>query len=66
MYPNFEAEKARKKLTLKPFAEAIGCTESTLSLKLNGKYPLLFKEAVIIKGVLGVDMPLDELFEEGE
>ncbi|NSG75587.1 XRE family transcriptional regulator [Anaerostipes hadrus] len=66
MYPNVEAEKARTKTTLAIMASdpRINCTVSTLSLKLNGKAPLTFKEAVTIKNILKSDLPLEELFEE--
>lgn len=65
-YPNFEAEKARKSLTLEMIASdpRIDCTVSTLSLKLNGKFALTFPEALAIKDILGVDIPLEVLFEE--
>lgn len=68
MYPNVDGEKARKKITLAMIANdpRIGCTVSTLSLKLTGKAPLMFKEAVAIKDILKSDLPLEELFEEAE
>ena len=68
MYPNVEAEKAKKKVTLEKMAhdERINCTVSTMSQKLNGKAPLSFKEALAIKDILNSDMPLEELFKEGE
>lgn len=68
MYPNVEAEKARTKTTLAIIAgdPRIGCTVSTISLKLSGKAPLTFKEAVAIKDILKSDLPLEELFREEE
>lgn len=68
MYPNVEGEKARKKITLAMIANdpRISCTVSTLSLKLTGKAPLMFKEAVAIKDILKSNLPLEELFEEAE
>ena len=68
MYPNVEGEKARKKITLAMIANdpRIHCTVSTLSLKLTGKAPLSFKEAVAIKDILNSDLPLEELFKEAE
>ena len=68
MYPNVEAEKARTKTTLAIMANdpRIHCTVSTLSLKLTGKAPLSFKEAVAIKDILNSDLPLEELFKEAE
>lgn len=66
MYPNVEAEKARTKTTLAIMANdpRIDCTVSTLSLKLTGKAPLTFKEAVAIKEILNSELTLEELFEE--
>ena len=66
MYPNVNGERAKRKITLEMIAKdpRIKCTVSTLSLKLNGKFPLLFKEAVAIKNILETDLSLEELFEE--
>lgn len=66
MYKNVNAERARKGITLEDLAEALGKTVSTVSQKLNGIYPITLDEAKIIKSCLGVDMPLEELFEEVE
>lgn len=65
MYPNVTAERARRKITLKALAKELGITESTLSQKLNGAYPITLNEAKKIKQVIGADMPLEELFKEG-
>ena len=75
MYPNVEAERTRAGLTLEPIAEELGITVSTLSQKLNGKYPITFCEAIKIKEIIvrektkkgisiNIDMPLEVLFEE--
>ena len=75
MYPNVEAERIRAGLTLEPIAEELGITVSTLSLKLNGKYPVTFNEAIKIKNIIArekekkgitvnLDMSLETLFEE--
>lgn len=65
MYPNVKAEMARRGITLAMITEdpRVHCTVSTLSLKFNGKAPLLFKEAVAIKDILKSDLPLEVLFE---
>lgn len=63
MYRNLEAELVRAGITKREMAKRIGCTPATLSLKLNGKAPLYFSEAVRIKEALKIDMPLDKLFE---
>lgn len=68
MYPEVRAEMARKNITLKMMArdERINCTVGTLSLKLNGKAPLLFGEASAIKAILKSELPLEELFKPEE
>ena len=69
MYKNVKAEMSRKGIILEDLAEALGLTIGTVSQKLNGKYPITLNEAKIIKKRLGVDIPLEELFEvieEGE
>ncbi len=64
MFPNCKAELARKNVTLEKLAKVLGLSVTTTSLKLNGKYPLTLKEAKAIKNYLGVDIPLEVLFEE--
>lgn len=69
MYPNLKAEFARKDLTLEKVVKELAkrdfkMTISTLSQKLNGKYPLTLDEAKAIKAITGVDIPLEILFEE--
>lgn len=49
MFPNLEAEMARKKITQAKLAERLGITPTTLSFKLNGKSSLSLKECVEIK-----------------
>lgn len=66
MFPNLRAEMSRKKITLEMLAEGLGLAISTVSQKLNGKYPITFDEAKKIKSILGVDIPLEILFEEVE
>lgn len=64
MYPTLRAELARKGMTMKSIAKKIGIAESTLSLKFNGKFDFTLAEAENIKKEIGVDMPLEELFEK--
>lgn len=64
MFPNLEAERARRNITLADLGEALGVTVGTISLKLNGKYPITFDEAVKIKARIGCDVPLEVLFSE--
>ena len=44
MYPNLEAEMARKKITQLAIAECLNVTPTTISLKLNGKAKLMLHE----------------------
>lgn len=66
MYPEVKGEMARKNITLAMIANdpRVDCTVSTLSLKINSKAPLLFKEAVAIKAILKSELPLEVLFKE--
>ena len=49
MFPNLDAEMARRKITRAMLAERIHKTPTTLSLKLNGKAPLTLAECIEIK-----------------
>lgn len=69
MYPNFNAEYARKNFTLEKFVEelkkrGVSMTVSTLSLKKTGKFPITLDEAKVFKEIVETNLPLDELFEE--
>lgn len=71
MFPNLDAEMARKKITRTMLAEKIGKTPTTLSLKLNGKAPLTLAECVEIKSAVNPECTVDYLFstevtEKGE
>lgn len=67
MFPNLDAELARKRITRAVLAEKIHKTPTTLSLKLNGKAPITLSECVEIKEAIGTDCSIDYLFatEEG-
>lgn len=64
MYPNIEAEIARARMTKTKLSKDMGITLGTLSLKLSGKSDLSFPEALKIKKILNVNIPLEELFKE--
>ena len=66
MFPNLEAEMARKKITQHKLAEILGVTPTTLSFKLNGRSTLSLKECVEIKKQAFPDKKLDYLFETEE
>ena len=64
MFGNLSAEMARKGVTGAHLAGKLGMTPSTLSLKLNGKSDLSLNQAIRIKEILGVDIPIEVLFKE--
>lgn len=63
MYPNLEAEMARKKITRFELAIRLNMTATTLGNKLNGKSDISLPECLAIKKELGVAMTVDELFK---
>ena len=69
MFPNIRAEMARKGLIQQDIVNELqkrGFTMvvPTFSAKFNGKFEFTFAEAVAIKEILGVEMPLEELFKK--
>jgi len=66
MYRNLEAELARQGITKTKVAQELGITLGTLSLKLSGKYKITLPEAIKIKKILNVDLPIELLFETKE
>ena len=62
MFPNLDAEMARKKITRGMLTEKINKTATTLSLKLNGKAPLTLAECVEIKNAVSPESTVDYLF----
>lgn len=66
MFPNIKAELARKGMTIVDLSNATGIRYQTLWCKLKGDYQFTVQEAISIKSAIGVDMPLEELFEKKE
>lgn len=64
MYPNFNAERARRNITLETLSEALDVTVATMSQKLSGKYPITLLEAKKLKAAIGTNLPLEILFSE--
>lgn len=62
MYRNLEAEMVRKGITQNQLAELLKLNASTVSLKMNGKRDFSLNEAMRIKDILNVDIPLEKLF----
>lgn len=64
MYKNARAEMVRRGLRLEDVAKQMEKSISTLSLKLNGKFPFTLNEAKQFKEIVGSELPLEVLFEE--
>ena len=63
MYRTAKSEMMRRGLTLGDVAPLMDISVGTLSLKLNGKYPITLSEAKQFKEIVKSDLPLEELFE---
>lgn len=63
MYPNLEAEMARRKVTRLELAAKLKMTATTLGNKLNGKSDISLLECLAIKKELNINMTVDELFK---
>jgi hypothetical protein len=64
MYRNARAEMVRAGFKLEDVAPVMNMTISTLSQKLNGKYPITLDEAKLFKKIVKSELPLEILFEE--
>lgn len=64
MFKEVRAEMARQNINIGQLSERTGIPRQRLTAKIKGTRKLLMKEAVSIKQALGVDMPLEKLFEE--
>lgn len=64
MYLNLEAEIIRKKLKKPVIAKAIGRTYNTLGLKIAGKYPFTYEEALKIHEEFFPEYDFKVLFEK--
>lgn len=62
MYPNLNAERARRNITLEEIAVKMNKRLATISNKFNGRYPITLNEAAQIKEIIGTDLPLEILF----
>lgn len=62
MYPNLNAELARKGWTRKDLARETGLKYQTLNEKMNGKRPFTFLEAVLVKKALSTELGLEQIF----
>lgn len=64
MYPNLEAEMARKKLTNIEISKACDMTEKSFSNKRTGKTDFTLKEIKIIKQTFFPSCTLEYLFSD--
>ena len=64
MYRTAKSEMMKRGLTLGDVAPLMDISVGTLSLKLNGKFPITLNEAKRFKAIVKSDLPLEELFEE--
>lgn len=64
MYRTAKSEMIKRGLTLSDVSSLMGISVSTLSLKLNGKYPFTLREAKQFKQIVKSTLSLEELFEE--
>lgn len=66
MYNNLEAEIARKRIKKHIIAKVIGKTYNTLNLKISGKYPFTYDEALRIQEEFFPECDFKELFKKSE
>lgn len=64
MFPNLRAEMARKGVNVSDLAEQSGIATTTMYDKLSGRTKVTLDEASAIKTALGVDIPIEVLFEK--
>lgn len=66
MYNNLEAEIVRKRINKQDIAKEIGRTYRTLNLKIAGKYPFTYDEALAIQEKFFPEYDLKKLFKKFE
>lgn len=66
MFPNLEAEMAKRNITRKKLSEILSVTQTTLGLKLNGKAKLTLPECLEIKNAVAPDKSIEFLFEDNK
>ena len=64
LFPNLRAEMARAGLTTKQLAVLAEIPYGTLAQRLSGRFDFTFGETLRIKAALGVDMPVEVLFQK--
>lgn len=64
MFPNLQAEMARRAVTPKEISMSIKKTEKSTRAKISGKYPFTLPEAIIVRDTFFPEMDLDFLFNQ--
>lgn len=64
MYNNLEAEIIRKKIDRRAIAKSIGRTYNTFNLKVSGKYPFTYDEALLIQEKYFPECDIKKLFSK--
>ncbi len=62
VFPVLAAELQKRMITRKALSRMLGGGENVVTDWLNGRYEIKLSTAIKIKEILGVDMPLEELF----
>ena len=62
VYPHLQAELNKQMITRTDLAQMLGVSQTTLSDLMKGRSEPRLSTAIKVKEVLGVDMPLEELF----
>ena len=64
MYPNLNAEMARRNITVMMLSERTGIKYNTLAAKLRGKQPVMMSDAKKIRDAISEDLTVDYLFAD--
>ena len=63
MYPNWRAEMARAGITSTELASRLDKSVSWISDRMTGRTALTLEDARKIRGAMGINMPIEKLFE---
>lgn len=64
MYPNLNAEMARRGITVKTLSERTDIPYGTLAPKVRGDKPIMISEATKIRDAIDRNLTIDTLFSE--
>lgn len=63
MFPNLEAEMARRHINKNSLSKKINMPPTTLGHKLNGKSKITLLECISIRNAVDAELSIDYLFE---